>query len=190
MANLVQKVCNVGITYCTPKKVPHTFKNAFCTNTHAPSQPTLCLFNRKSSRRLKKLLWKLQCPGFTVKRWIWFATTEVMPELAIGVLNISNFHVYARLSVEIPLISKMKCNQTLFIVIFIIVRGSQSGKVYLIDVPYGPEKLSLEADPFWIHQRKAGLPLDFINSGNNFSWSYGMYLYLKKTSYSRSSSLN
>ena len=56
VANLVQKVCNVGITYCTPKKVPHTFKNAFCTNTHAPSQPTLCLFNRKSSRRLKKLL--------------------------------------------------------------------------------------------------------------------------------------
>ena len=51
--------------------------------------------------------------------------------------------------------SKMKFNQTLFIVIFIIVRGSQSGKVYLIDLPDGPEKL--------------GLPLDFINSGNNFS---------------------
>ena len=65
--------------------------------------------------------------------------------------------------------SKMKFNQTLFIVIFIIVRGSQSGKVYLIDVLYGPEKLSLEADPPWIHQQKVGLSLDFINSENNFS---------------------
>ena len=91
-----------------------------------------------------------------------------MPALVVGVLNITtsmSMHVYQLKFLS----SKMKFNQTLFIIIFIIVRGSQSGKVYLIDLPYGPEKLSLEADPPWIHQRKVGLPLDFINSGNNFS---------------------
>ena len=46
-----------------------------------------------------------QCPGFTVKRWIWFATTKVMLALAVGVLNRASMSVsmYVRLSVEISL---------------------------------------------------------------------------------------